>query len=238
MAFSTLVSDSTAEKDPKELDKFLGAQQERAKAAQKHFGSIYDTRAPELSQADRMAAERTWNTGEQARRETAATGNYDIANKIDTRSTQVVDQVRNALRGRETLGADVANKQRQQDTAQQQTLTEQNQNFINRLEQLNYQGTEQAANRMDTMQTAYERGTLEFQMADLDRQGMLGLSDIERYFSIQLNDMSNQMKWLDMTNEADMKKLMSNIETQAMGWGTLLQSITKMGQAYAIKNAK
>lgn len=235
MAFSALVTDATKEKDPKELDTFLGAQQERAKAAQEHFGSIYDTRAPELSQGARMAAERTWGTGEQARREAATKGAYDIAGKVDTRSTQVIDQVRAALRDREGLGTDLATKQRQQDRTQQQTLTEQNQNFINRLAQIDYQGTEQAAARMDSMQTAYDRGTLEFQMADLDRQGMLGLSDIERYFSIQLNDMDNAMKWLDMTNKADYDKMMGKIESQSKGWATVLESITKAGQEWATR---
>lgn len=237
MAFTTNVMDSTQEQDPDQLDSFLNAAQKRAADAQKQFGSMYDTRAPEMTLADRMKARQTWNTGEQARREAASKGAYDVGQKIDTQNVNVADQVRSALFGRQQLASDTAEKQRQQDVVQGQTIREQDQNFIQKLSQLEYQATEGAANRMDSMQAAYDKGVLEFQMIDLQNQGMLGMSDLERYFSIQLNDIENKMKDMALQNKYDVDTLMEQIESQSQGWGTLLSSLAK-GAAAIVTGGK
>lgn len=230
--FTTGTMDSTAEKDPEEFENFLGAAQQRAQAAQKQFGSIYETKTPSLSLKDRMQAEKAYGAGEQTRRESAATGASELAGKIDTRSTTVADQVRNALNQRNRLGSTVATAQQQQDVTQEQTLRGQNQNFINQLNEINYKGAEQAASRMDTMQAAYDKGMLEYQLIDQDRQGMLALSDIERYFAIQTADVDNQMKMLGMMSDLDLKQFIAKIEAQGQGWASLISGLGAGATAY------
>jgi len=230
MAFVEDVYRSTRQADSDAYEKQINRLRKEQEAARKRYGSADVTPTSE-SFGDTLKARATYDQGEQQRREAAAKGKLDLAKAVDTRQANISDRVRAALFDKQQISSDLAEAQRQQDVKQDLTLAEQNQAFRTKSAEIELGRIKNAGERMDAMQSAYDKGMLELDLLDIARNGMLELSDIERYFSILKNDIQNQMRDLDVNSKFDIEDFKKEMEAKSNAISSIIDGLTRIAGA-------
>jgi len=229
--FTSDVMKSTQEQDDAEYRKFQDLLQKQTAAAQKQFAGKYETPvAAPVSLADKMRTETAYKTGEYNRREQAAQGKYGLSQSIDTRRGGLSDRVRSALFGREQSQAESQDKMRQTERAAGLQTQQQNQQFQTAIGKMNFYSYKSAADRMDAIHDAYNKGTLDFQMLDAARNNMLTSSDIERFFSTLQNGLANQLRDVDAIGKQKFADWMMKFESQSRSTSAILSGLFDIGK--------
>lgn len=232
MAFTEDVFASTQERDD-ELQKQTNAMRQAAEAARKRYGTLGTVAPTSESFGSSLAAERAYGTGELKRRQAAAEGKMDLAKTVDTRQQDIADRVRQVLQGKEQLQSDTSEAMRRQNEEQALKLEEQNTGFMQKLAEQEFGAYKNAAERMDAMQQAYDKGMLDFQMLDLARNGNLAVMDIQRYFDILKNDLQNQLQDLNADNQYEIAKWKGELEAKSNAVQAIIDGLFKAGAAWA-----
>lgn len=230
MAFTEDVYKSTQQVDSDAYEKQINRLRKEQEAARKRYGSADVTPTSE-SFGDTLKARATYDQGEQQRREEAAKGKLDLAKTVDTRQGNIADRVRAALFTKQQTASDLAEAQRQQDIKQGLTLEEQEQGFQTKLAEIELGRIKNAGERMDAMQSAYDKGMLELELLDISRNGMLELSDIDRYFSILKNDIQNMMRDLDTNSKFAIEDFKREMESKSAGISAIIDGLTRIAGA-------
>ena len=195
--------------------------------------------APKMSIADRLAAERQYKSGEFKRRSEAAPKAYDTAQKLDTQNSEVQNQVRSALRGRNQTLSDFSRGNRELDGNFKLDSQELQQKLQGGMASQDLGQYQNEAKRFDQMQAFYEKGSLEYELANLAREGALGQADLDRYKGIILGDLNNELKDLQMMSDIEIKKLVAAWEAKSASMGSILSGFTQMaGVGAKMANSK
>ena len=221
---------ATKERDPNDYLKLKQRQESAARAAQKEFGGMGQgivTATPIPTEADT-----TYQEGEVKRRKQAAESQAGLAKAQDTRSATIADKVRAALYDRTQLQTDANEKIRQQDLDSEMKTKEQTQDYQNKLSQINQSAYKNAADRIDAMSSMYDKGMLEYELAGLAQNNQLSLSDIERYFSLLKNDITNEIKDMEATAKLEVDSFMQNLQTKSNAFSSIFSGLTKGTSAY------
>lgn len=225
-AFAKNVSDSTAETDPQQWERTKNLLRTVAETAQKQYGGIGSR--PMSVSADpysTLSADRKYASGEFGRRKAAAESSFDIAKTQDERQGEFGNRVRAALYDRQKLAEETPLKQQQMEReaalGMRNTLTEGQQ----KINEINFSAFKNAADRIDSMNTAYDKGILEMQLLDLNKQGMLEMADIDRYFTLLKADMLNMLKGIEAEGELKREQYLKELETKSDNMSAIISGL-------------
>jgi hypothetical protein len=234
--YSSQVMSAAKESSPEEDYKFQDLLRKRAEATAKQFGqAVGGAPAPKVSLEDAMTAQRQATIGEYDRRKAAATGAYGYAQKTGQTSGDISERIRGALFGRQQSAQEIAEAQRQQALGTQQAGREATQGFGQELAKLNFAQYKTEGDRMDALNSAWKKGTLEMEMLEAARGGALELADIDRMFQLKYNDLENTFKdWESMTT-AEFKAEMQRLESDASNTNSIISGIFQFGGAILSK---
>jgi hypothetical protein len=234
--FTSDVMESTQEQDDTEYKKFQDLLAKQTAAAQKQFAGKYETpvSAP-VSLADQLRAKTTYTTGEYGRREQAAQNKYNLAQTLDTRRGSVANRVRSALFGREQTQQESMDKFSQAARSAQMKAAQQNQQFQTAVGKMNFYSYKSEADRVDAMHDAYRKGVLDYQMIDAARNNMLKTADIDKYFSVLVNDLENKYREIVALDELKQKAFIADYEAASRNAGNILSGVFDIAAA-AIKS--
>ena len=234
-AFTQDAQQATKAQDPGEQEKMQRMLEQRAATATKQYGGVGAapvTQAPQTDLKQSLEAQDAFSSADYARRAKAAPVNYALAQTRDTQGQALQSQVRDALRGRSDLAQDVATTQRQQDDKYAVDTATINQQYQTQLASQNFTHFKNVGDQADAMFDAYSKGQLGFQMIDLANKNMLNLADIEKYFSIIRNDISNDIKDIQVRGDYAIKTLMDKANQTGQNISAIfsgLSSLTALG---------
>jgi len=226
-AFTQDVFDATKEKPiTGEYEKYNELLQKRAKAAQEQYGGWGTYKAtPQMSDVDRLRAEREYKGTEYGRRQQAAQQKFGLAQSIETSRGGIADRVRAALTGREGLKQDVWDQQKRMEQESGLAQQEQALQFRTQMGKMNFASFQTAAERIDAMQQAYAKGTLNFQMLDAARNNMLTMVDIDKYFAILKNNFANALEDLKTEGQVKLDAAKSLFEADSRNTGSIISGL-------------
>jgi hypothetical protein len=225
---STLENPADQEYDP--FKKMLEAQ---ASAATKQFRGKYSTpTGADVPLTDQLRNKGTYQSGEYARREQAAQDKYGMAQTIDTRTGSISDRVRNALFNRKQMQSEAQDKMRQTETEAGLKTQKQVQDFNTNMGKLNFYAYQSAAERIDAMHQAYQKGVLDFQMLDAARNNMLASADIDRYFSTIQNEWVQKLKDAEAEHTFDMQSMLNEFDKQSRATGSIISGIVDLATSF------
>jgi hypothetical protein len=164
-------------------------------AANKQYGGVgarYSSAKPSL--AEDIAAQNKYSAGEFDRRKAAATNAYDIASTVDKRAEDLSNRFRSAVYDRQKLKEDIPFQQQKQETEARLTQQEQQQAGKDKMAQIQFASYTKAADRIDAMQNAYDKGILDMQLLAMAQQGQLETADVDRYFTLMRVDLNNTLQ--------------------------------------------
>ncbi len=226
-AFTQDVFDATKEKPiTDEYAKYNELLQKRAKAAAEQYGAWgQPTNIPRTSLADQLKAEREYKGAEYGRRQQAAQQKFGLAQSIETSRGGIADRVRAALTGREGLKQDVWDQQKRMEQESGLAQQEQALQFRTQMGKMNFASFQTAAERIDAMQQAYAKGTLNFQMLDAARNNMLSMVDIDKYFAILKNNFDNALKDVEMKGQNALDDARARFEADSKNTGSIISGL-------------
>ena len=234
-AFTSDVLASTAEKDPQEYSAIRNMMRQATEAAQKQYGGVgarVSTAAPSL--AEDIAAENKYKAGEYERRKAATTGAYDLSKAIDERTGSLADRVREALYERQKLKEDIPEKQRQLETEANLKQREIQESGKQELGKINFQSYTKAADRIDSMNRAYEDGILEFQLLSIAQQGQLDTADIDRYFTLLQTDLNNKLADINSMGAMQRDLILKEIEAKGSNVASFISGLFGIASAVGV----
>jgi hypothetical protein len=233
-AFTSDVMASTAEKDPQEYSAIRRMMQQATEAANKQYGGVgtrLSTAKPSAS-AD-IAAENKYDAGEYDRRKQATTGAYDLSKSIDERTGDFAEKVRSALYDRSKLKTDIPEKQRQLEVGanlKQRETQQQGKEALNKIEFSSFQN---AADRIDSMNDAYNKGILEMDLLAIAQQGQLDTADLDRYFTLLKTDLNNQLQDITAIGGLERDMILKEIEAKGNNLSSFISGLFGIGSAAA-----
>lgn len=232
--FTSDVFKSTLEKPAdEEYDPFKRMLEAQAAAAVKQYKPKYNTQTGyDVPLADQLRNKGTYQTGEFARREQAAQDKYGLAQSIDTRKGSIGDRVRNALYNRQQMQSEAQDKMRQVETEAGLKTQKQVQDFQTNLGKLNFYSYKSAADRIDAMHQAYQKGVLEFQMLDAARNNALANADIDRYFSTLMSEWNQKLKTAENKYGIDLEAMKADFDQQSRATSNVISGIVDLATSF------
>jgi hypothetical protein len=236
--YSSQVMSAAQEEAPKEDYEFQNLLRKRAEATAKQYGqAVGGVPAPRVGLADTLTAQREATIGEYDRRKAAATGAFGYAQQTGQTSGDISERVRSALFGRKQSQQDIAEAQRQQTMGARQDERQAAQGFGQELEKLNFAQYKTEGDRMDALNSAWRKGTLEMEMLDVARQGAIELADIDRMFQLKYSQLENDFKdWESMT-KAQFDSTLRKWESDAGNTGAIISGLFQIGSSYMNRTA-
>jgi hypothetical protein len=224
-AFSSDVYKATQEQPADtELDPYSDYLKKRSKAAQKWEGSA-TAYQPTTSLGEDLAAEDTYKAGEYKRRTGAAEQEMGLAKAEDTRSASVADRVKQALYDRGQTEQNITSKDLQQNRSAAQGTAGQLQQYGQATRQQDFTAYTNAADRYDAIKAANDKGILEYQILQANRNGALTIADLDRYFAVQKNELENLFKDVKATSDFDIEAFKAEILASAQNTGTVIEGL-------------
>jgi hypothetical protein len=232
--FTSDVFKSTLEKpEDQTYDPFKRALEAQAAAAAKQYrGKYTKPTGADVPLAEQLRNKGTYQSGEFARREQAAQDKFGLAQSIDTRKGSIADRVRGALFNRQQMQSEAQDKMRQVETEAGLKTQKQVQDFNTNLGKLNFYSYQSAAERIDAMHQAYQKGILEFQMLDAARNNMLATADIDRYFSTIQNEWAQKLKTAESAYQIDLQSMINEFGQQSRATASIISGITDLATSF------
>lgn len=179
---------------------YLTGLEKKSQTQQKQFGEL-GVQPTGYSGIQRQSAQGQFQQADTARRQQAAQNKYQLGSTIDTRRSQIADQLAALKEQKEGFNKDLATKQWQMEQEAGLGRKEQDWSTGQQIKELNFKEYVNDTDRADALTTAYNAGTAELDLIDAAQEGALKINDINNYFSILLNDIEQDfMDW-----EADKK---------------------------------
>lgn len=231
-AFQAQVSEATKETDPKEFEAMKNLLRQVGETAQKQYGAVGArpvSATPDA--ATELAAGKKYKAGEYERRKQAATEGYDLAKSADTYGTEFGNKVREALYTRKKLQEEIPEAERRMDVDASLKQKELQQTGQQELAKIQWGGYKSAADRIDAMSAAYDKGILDMEMLDMAKAGALDLADIDRYFTLLQTDLNNQLKDIMAEDEFKQKQAIAAIQAKSQNLGKFIEGLFGIGSA-------
>lgn len=233
-AFTSDVMAGTAEKDPQEYSAIRNMMRQATEAAQKQYGGVgarKSTAAPSLSED--ISSQNKYKAGEFDRRKTATSNAYDLSKSIDERTGSFADNVRKALYDRQKFKEDVPYQQdklqRDANLSQRETQEAGRQKMAD----ITFASYTKAADRIDGMNDAYEKGILDMQLLALAQAGQLEAADIDRYFTLLKTDINNQLADVQAMGGFERDRALAEIAAKGQNVASFISGLFGIGGAVA-----
>jgi hypothetical protein len=205
-------------RDPRELEEAVGDIERGVQAAQRRQGGV-------ITKLDEFEKAPIWDkylAGEQARREAAAPGAAGIAGQIDERLAGATNQLQTVYDKYNQSAADLQQKQAQNtlltDFEKEQGLW----NISNQREQLDFQLFKNQAQRDDAIESLWKQGIAEDKLLDMSINHNLKLQDIDKYFTLKINEIEQEFQDWRTKTEADWNKKIAEWKADASNWGSII----------------
>jgi len=216
---------ATQERDAKKEQQKIAALSAEAKQAQKQYGDIFADPVG-LSGAQSRGAEQTWTEGETARREAAATGAYDIGKTIDTRKGNISDATQAALQKLSNANVAAATSQRQTDQEDAFAREQAGQQVSEQYRTIDFASYKSITDRSDALAKLYFDGQAEKSMIQAQAAGKLKLFDVQKYYKIQMADLTNMLKDMQGMNEMQQQLKMEEIRAKVANGASVIGGLS------------
>jgi hypothetical protein len=236
--FSTNVEESTKEKPLSEgFDPYADYLKKRSEAAQKWEGSATAYR-PETSLADSTKAEDTYKSGEYNRRVGATKQQQQLSQAQDTRTSSIADRVKDALYNRQKAETDFATQSSQQDRTAGLSAQSQMQEYGQGIAKQDFTAYSNSADRYDAIKTAYNNGLAEQQILEANKNSVLKIADIEKFYALAKQDFDNMTADWSAMSDQQLKQSLEKIKSDASNWGSIITGLFESGGLLAINALK
>lgn len=238
-AFQKEVFDSTKEAiDPKKAQRIQDELQRQARTVQRQFGGQQQAGTPRLgigSPSGSEAATSQYALDEFNRRKAATGSAFDLGTKVDTRRSQLADELNAAVRRRKLATDKYATSQDQEQRKHDLEVMGIGQDVSNKMKELGFSAYKSQTDRNMAMADLYGKGMLEAEMFQAGVDNSLKLQDIDNYFSMLEANLRADFEAEMKNAEWNWTELERKLNRDANNVARLIEGIVTGGQAGAYK---
>lgn len=172
--------------------------------------------------ADRATQRQQHDISDSARRESSADNRFALAGQEDARRSQVSDTVSGALDAQTSAEVKARQEQMNQDAGNNLGIRQNQFETGDKMRQLDFKEMATRTQRADAIAELYREGRAEQELFDAAIDGKLQMQDIEIYYKQVNNDLNNMFKLWEAGRKAEFEKAMSDMQTKAMNWSTMM----------------
>jgi len=216
--FTQDVLKSTKARDPREEEQAIADIQTGAQAAQRRQGGVL-TKIDEFEQAPIWDK---YRAAEQSRREAAAPGAQQIGGLIDERLAGATNALQDVYQKYNQTNADLLQKQAQGDQATDFEKEQGLWNISNQKDQLDFQMYKNQAQRDDALESLWKQGIAEDKLLDMSIDHQLKLQDIDKYFTLEINDIEQEFQDWKSKTESEWEAKILEWKAKASNWGAIM----------------
>lgn len=216
--FTTDTLKSLKARDPREQEELMTELERAQQAAQRRQGGI----VTKLDEFERAPVFEKYRAAEQDRRMGAAQGAAQVGSLIDERLAGTANQLQSVYDKYNQARADLMQKQGQ---AEQATGFETEQglwNVENQRRGLDFQLFKNQAQRDDAIESLWQQGIAEDKLLDMSINHQLKLQDIEKYFTLKINEIEQDFLDWQQKTKIDWEEKLREMENDASQWGSIL----------------
>jgi hypothetical protein len=158
---------------------------------------------------------------------------YETAKGIEERQTQTQDELAGFWDEYGLRADELAMKQSQAQRETDLYSKLQNQETENKLREIEFSALKSDAERQDALEKAYLDGQADIQLQKAAINGQVKLSDIDKYWELQMNTIRENLLDFRAWSEAEMKIFEYNMEMSGANWGAIMNGLFQMTKAGA-----
>ncbi len=214
----------------KEQDKAKRAQEEYARMAQqmqRQFGAQQQAGTPSLGIGTTSGAEDATvqaKTDEFNRRKAAAGSAFELGSKVDTRRSQLSDELSAALKDRKASQEKYSTKQDQDTRESNLNLAEIGQDVKQKVGELNFTLYKSQSDRNMVMNQLKNKGMLESELAKAASDNALKQQDIDNYYAMLEAEARAEYEASIKNADWDFQRSIKKAEQDANNFGRIIES--------------
>jgi len=225
---SSVMNDSTKERDEREAQAKVAALSTEAKQAQSQYGDLFQDPVG-LSGAQARNAGQTWTAGETDRRNKAAQGAYELGSTIDKNASDVSNATQAALNTVNNANTKAGNALTQAKANADFSVKEAAEGNRQDYARMNFSEYKSITARSDALAGAYIDGSAQSALLSAQNAGKLKVFDVTKYWALRGADIKNDMQDLSAYSDADFQIQLAAIQAKTANDNAFLGSLFEMG---------
>jgi len=222
--FTKLAHDSTKGRGESEAAIRQRKIDDMARAASQQFGKASYQGS---TSADRARQNRDYEIADIDRRTEASAQRNQLASQEDARKSGVSDAVTGALDSQ--TQAEIKAKQEQNNQDRGTELADRTNQWAtnNEMRNLDFKELVGKTQRSDAIAELYREGRAEDALYDAAIEGKLKMQDVDVYYANLKGDLNNAFKLWEAGRKAEFEKMMAEMQSKAINWGTAIGGIVQ-----------
>ena len=237
-AFQKQVMDATQETDPNLAKRQQQEYERMASNLNKQFGGRQQAGTPSLgigTPTGYEAATEQTATDEYARRQKAAGSAFDLGSKVDTRRSQLSDELNAALRKRQLATDKYGTKQSETDRENDLSLAQIGQGAEQKMKELDFTSYKSQTDRNMAMKELYNKGDLNSYLQKAASENALKQQDIDNYYAMLEADLRADFEATIKEKDWDFQQLLVRANRDAANGARIIEALTIAGQSAVTK---